>query len=69
MGDHFRGPINKIKKMGTIDEQRLPFLFIVELEGFEPSSKQGNHMLSTCLFRPLFSCYDKTQTTNHSLIP
>ncbi len=25
------------------------FLFSVELEGFEPSSKQGKRMLSTCL--------------------
>ena len=40
----------------------------VELEGVEPSSKQGSNMLSTCLFWPSFSCYGKTQTTNHSLI-
>jgi len=25
-------------------------IFFVELEGIEPSSKQGSHMLSTCLF-------------------
>ena len=25
----------------------------VELEGIEPSSAQGNHTLSTCLFQPL----------------
>ncbi len=25
---------------------------LVELEGVEPSSKQGNHTLSTCLFPP-----------------
>ena len=24
----------------------------VELEGIEPSSAQGNHTLSTCLFQP-----------------
>ncbi len=41
---------------------------LVELEGIEPSSKQGNHTLSTCLFQPSFSCYDKTWTTNHNLI-
>ncbi len=32
----------------------------VELAGVEPASKQGNHMLSTRLFQPLFSCYGKT---------
>ena len=26
-----------------------PFCHKVELEGFEPSSKRGNHKLSTCL--------------------
>ena len=40
----------------------------VELEGVEPSSKQGNHTLSTCLSWPSFSCRDKTQATNHGLI-
>lgn len=40
----------------------------VELEGVEPSSKQGNHTLSTCLFWSSFSSCGKTQTTNHSLI-
>ncbi len=37
---------------------------LVELEGVEPSSKQGNHTLSTCLFRTSFSCCDKTRTTH-----
>ncbi len=40
----------------------------MELEGVEPSSKQGTATLSTCLFRPSFSCYGKTRTTNHCLI-
>ena len=40
----------------------------VELEGVEPSSAQGNHTLSTRLSWPSFSCCDKTQATNHSLI-
>ena len=43
------------------------YLF-VELEGIEPSSKQGNHTLSTCLSWPSLSGYDKTQATNHSRI-
>ena len=42
--------------------------FIVELEGVEPSSKQGNHTFSTCLSWPSLSGCDKTQATNHSLI-
>ena len=37
---------------------------LVELEGIEPSSKQGNHTLSTCLFQTSFSCCDKTWTTH-----
>lgn len=42
--------------------------FSVELEGFEPSSKQGTSMLSTCLFRPSFSSVTKTRTTKLRLI-
>ena len=41
---------------------------LVELAGFEPASKQGDHTLSTCLFRLKFSCCIKTRTTKHSLI-
>ena len=40
----------------------------VELEGVEPSSKQGNHTLSTCLSWSSFSCRNKTQATNYDLI-
>lgn len=40
---------------------------IVELEGIEPSSKQGRPVLSTRLFQPSFSCNDKTWTTNRCL--
>ena len=49
----------------ALTRERIPK---VELEGVEPSSKQGNHTLSTCLFQTSFSCYDKTWTTNHNLI-
>ena len=45
----------------------LPLLFGVELEGFEPSSKQGNHMLSTCLFRP--SVFVLRQDPDHQSQP
>ena len=42
--------------------------FSVELVGVEPTSKQGNHTLSTRLFQLLFSCCSKTWTTNCNLI-
>ena len=44
------------------------FMFFVEMEGFEPSSAQGNHTLSTRLFQTSFSSADKTWTTNRHLI-
>ena len=40
----------------------------VELEGVEPSSKQGNYKLSTCLSSLSFSYNGKTEATNHYLI-
>ena len=39
----------------------------VELEGFEPSSKQGNHTLSTCLFRT--SVFELRQDPDHQPQP
>ena len=39
----------------------------VELEGIEPSSKQGRPVLSTRLFQSSFSCIGKTWTTNQCL--
>ena len=39
----------------------------VELEGVEPSSKQGSHMLSTCL--SLSSVFVHKQDQSHPLIP
>ncbi len=41
----------------------LCWLGYVELEGFEPSSKRGTSVLSTCLFWPSLSGGTKTQTT------
>ena len=41
---------------------------IVELEGIEPSSKQGRPVLSTRLSRPGFSSAGKTRATNQHLI-
>ena len=44
------------------------FTNIVELEGIEPSSKRGNHKLSTCLSLPKFSCRGRTKAINRDLI-
>lgn len=41
----------------------------VDQEGIEPSSKQGNHMLSTRLASLGFSSTGKTEATNRHLIP
>lgn len=43
------------------------FSGIVELEGVEPSSKQGNHTLSTCLFWP--SVFVTRQDPDHQSRP
>ena len=40
----------------------------VELEGIEPSSKRGNHKLSTCLSLPKFSSNGRTKAINRCLI-
>ena len=45
-----------------------PFCHKVELEGFEPSFKRGNHKLSTCLSLPKFSCLCRTKAINTNLI-
>lgn len=39
----------------------------MELEGIEPSSKQGNHTLSTCLFRT--SIFESRQDPDHRSRP
>ena len=43
------------------------FCYGVELEGIEPSSKRGNHMLSTCLSLP--SVFVRKQDQSHQLTP
>ena len=40
----------------------------VELPGFEPGSKQGNHTLSTCLAPTWFSSNGWIKATDHYLI-
>ena len=39
----------------------------VELEGIEPSSKQGSPVLSTRLFQPLV--FEQQQDLDHQLLP
>ena len=39
----------------------------MDLEGFEPSSARGNHMLSTCLFQPLV--FVRRQDLDHPPTP
>ena len=45
----------------------LLFQSVVELEGIEPSSKRGNHALSTCLSLP--SVFVRKQDQSHQLTP
>ena len=40
---------------------------VVELEGFEPSSKRGTNMLSTCLFACWFLWRGRQATANRAL--
>lgn len=40
---------------------------MVDLEGFEPSSKRGNHKLSTCLSPP--SIFEHKQDRSHPFVP
>ena len=42
-------------------------MLFVELEGLEPSSKQGTNLLSTCLSPLNFSWMSKTEATNSNL--
>ena len=41
-----------VNKESPLKKKSVGFLHGVELEGFEPSSAQGNHTLSTRLFQP-----------------
>jgi len=40
----------------------------VELEGIEPSSKRGNHKLSTCLSSPKFSSTARPKPPTSTLV-
>ncbi len=63
--DIFNGAYMQKKK--SLILQRLLFVSRVELEGIEPSSAQGNHMLSTCLF--LTSIFEVWQDLDHQPYP
>ena len=56
----------RFHKNKTADFQRFIKLS-VELEGVEPSSKQGSHMLSTCLSLPSVFVYRQDQS--HQPVP
>ena len=44
-------------------------IIIVDLEGVEPSSKQGSHMLSTCLSLPSVFVHKQDQPPTYTLVP
>ena len=56
-----------MQKKKSLKNQRLLFVSRVELEGIEPSSAQGNHMLSTCLFQT--SIFEVWQDLDHQPYP
>ena len=58
--------LNTFKKNNPLEFSEL-FGINVELEGVEPSSKQGNHTLSTCLFQPLV--FERRQDLDHQSSP
>ncbi len=58
----------KLNKKKESSEIIRAFFLLVELEGIEPSSKRGNHKLSTCLSLPKFSCSGRTKAINRCLI-
>lgn len=57
----------KLNKKKESSEIIRTFFLLVDLEGIEPSSKQGSHMLSTCLSLP--SVFVHKQDQSHPLIP
>lgn len=54
--------------MAKTNKKRPKIGRLVELEGFEPSSKQATHKISTCLFCNWFSTVNRAQTPNLRLI-
>ena len=58
----------KLNKKKESSEIIRAFFLLVDLEGLEPSSKRGNHKISTCLSLPKFSSNGRTKAINHCLI-
>ena len=58
---------NENKKSAANDAAAFCLIDRVELVGFEPTSKQGNHTLSTCLFWP--SVFVSRQDPDHQSQP
>ena len=67
MPSYFLGTFTEYPKVKPLKNSGFTFQF-VELEGIEPSSKRGNHKLSTCLSLPDFSCNGRTKAINRCLI-
>lgn len=57
----------KLNKKKESSDYFRAFFLLVDLEGIEPSSKQGSHMLSTCLSLP--SVFVRKQDQSHPLAP
>ena len=51
-----------VKASAIINKPLNSAAFFVEMEGVEPSSKQGTPKVSTCLFRCWFSCQARERT-------
>ena len=66
-----RTPLLGFESIRTIKKEGVPCgypLFLdVELEGFEPSSKRGTNMLSTCVVSDWFSKMARPGRPNHPL--
>ena len=65
-GGTYGGNLSKKKTANLLNSNKLTAQN-VDLEGVEPSSKQGSHMLSTCLSLP--SVFVHKQDQSHPLMP
>ena len=66
-GEGYGGEASYIMTMPQSSLSFAALSFLVELVGFEPTSKQGNHTLSTRLFQPLV--FVRRQDLDHQPAP
>ena len=66
-GEGYGGEASYITTMPQSSKSFAALPFLVELVGFEPTSKQGNHTLSTRLFQPLV--FVRRQDLDHQPAP